>query len=61
MHATEAAILQAQSLLFFRTAGEMLIQNADQVAENHKVHNVSKEFSKQFFKLGTNPAGGCLF
>jgi hypothetical protein len=31
------------------------IQNVDQVAENHKVHNVSKEFSKQleYFKPGT--------
>ena len=29
------------------------IQNVDQVAENHKVKNVSMEFSKQYFKLGT--------
>jgi hypothetical protein len=29
------------------------IQNVDQVAENHKVQNVSMEFSKQYFKLGT--------
>ena len=28
------------------------IQDVDQVAENHKVHNVSYEFSKQYFKLG---------
>jgi hypothetical protein len=53
MHATEAATLQAQSLLSFRTAGQMLIQNVDQVAENHKVHYVSMKFSNQYFKLGT--------
>jgi hypothetical protein len=29
------------------------IQNVDQVAENHKVQNVSMEVSKQYFKLGT--------
>jgi hypothetical protein len=29
------------------------VQNVDQVAENHKVHYVSMEFSKQYSKLGT--------
>ena len=29
------------------------IQDVDQVAENHKVQNVSYEFSKQYFELGT--------
>jgi hypothetical protein len=53
MQATEAAILQAQSLLCFRTAGKMLIQNVDQVAEKHKVHYVSTRLSNQYFKLGS--------
>ena len=29
------------------------IQNVDQVAENRKIRNISMEFSKQYFKLGT--------
>jgi hypothetical protein len=38
---------------FYSIAGNRPdIQNVDQVAENHKAHNVSMEFSKQYFKLG---------